>query len=383
MKKLLVLLLCCLMLLPAALADEMEEIPALSAEEIEIYKSSLLEKALLGTAEVQADENGLYTAITGVGDLTIAADTLTADTHVLGARLAVGQTCPRGLKVGDSLNMIFQVYPNDNPSLVGNYYEATLCIFDNQSESMLGYALREGQRITEVTYVLYTRQSDGIVKSGITFLMDQGYIQQISLFTAPNMLTEEEMKAEISDSALVQESDEYQAHPFSEDGSVLDPFCREDLLFSGLDFYTLTPEKAISMLGSALADEWTADSDGSYIRFMQWDGVNLVSKYDANKQFTSVYSLTVFDDVMEGPRGLRIGDYLDTVLFRFRHSEGVMEGNTVVLYGDIAKAPYGMLVYGTDANTVTYTVDLDGEVIMLYLTFHNDALQEMQLFNLR
>ena len=41
MKKLFVLLLCCLMILPIALADEMEETPAISMEEMEMYKETL------------------------------------------------------------------------------------------------------------------------------------------------------------------------------------------------------------------------------------------------------------------------------------------------------------------------------------------------------
>lgn len=380
MKKLFVLLLCCLMVLPNALATETEEIPAISLEEIELYNATLIEKALAGNWDIQQGEDGLYTAITDAGDLTIPTDTLTQDAHIRNARLSVHQAGPRGLQTGDSLDMIFQVYPNDNPALAGSYYEATLCIWDEQPEVMLGYALRNGQRVTEVTYVVYNWQADGIVKSGVTFHLDQGYIQQINVFTAPELMTQEEVQADINDSALMQEINEYHAYPVSENGSVLDPFCREDLVFSGMDFLSITPDKAMAVLGSANVDEWNQDSDGSWLRLLQWDGVTLIAKYDENKKFAYVYSLSITNEEMEGPRGLRVGDYLDMVLFRFRHSEGSAIDNGVILYGDGENAPFGKITYGADINTLVYTDKLDSDTTMLYLTFNNDILQEIQLF---
>lgn len=380
MKKLFVLLLCCLMMLPVTLAEEMEETPAISMEEIDLYKASLLEKAMEADYEIQQNEDGTYAAITQAGDFTILSDTLTTDTHIRQARLSVHQAGPRGLQTGDSLDMIFQVYPNDNPAMVGTYYEATLCIWGEAPEVMLGYALRNGQRVTEVTYVVYNWQADGIVKSGVTFHLDQGYIQQINVFTAPELMTEEEVQSDISDSALVQEADDYHAYPVSENGSVLDPFCREDLVFSGLDFHSLTTEEAMAALGFANVDEWNQDSDGTWLRLLQWDGITLIAKYDANKKFSSVYSLSITNEAVEGPRGLRVGDYMDMVLFRFRHSEGSAIENGVILYGDGENAPYGKITYGADTNTIVYTEKLDPDTAMLYLTFRNDSLQEIQLF---
>lgn len=381
MKKLLVLLLCCLLMIPAALAEEMEEIPAISLEEIEIYKTSLLEEALKGEYEIQQGEDGLYTVLTAVGDFTIAADTLTADTNLLDARLSVHQAGPRGLQTGDTLDMIFQVYPNDNPVLEGTYYEATLCIAGEQPEMMLGYALRDGQRVTEVTYAVYNWQSDGIVKSGVTFHLDQGCIQQINVFTAPELMTQEEVLSDINDSAAVQEANDYFAYPVSENGAELDPFCREDLVFSSLDFNALTPDKAVEVLGFANVDEWNQDTDGTWLRLLQWDGITLVAKYDAGKKFSSVYSLSITNEEMEGPRGLRIGDYIDMVLFRFRHSEGSAADNGIILYGDGENAPFGKITYGSEIDTIVYTDKLDQNTVMLYLTFSNDILQEIQLFS--
>ncbi|MBR2055086.1 MAG: hypothetical protein IJ968_09405 [Clostridia bacterium] len=381
MKKLFALLLCCLMVMPLALADEMEETPVLSMEELEMYKENLWAQAMAGEIILEKDQNGQNVAITAVGDLTITGDAPEADTYVRNARLSVHQPGPRGLMIGDSLDMIFQVYPNDNPALVGNYYEATLCIWGEEPEVMLGYALRNGQRVTEVTYAVYNWQADGIVKSGITFHLDQGYIQQINVFTAPELMTQEEVLSDINDSAAVQEDDEYFAYPVSENGAALDPFCREDLVFSGMDFYALTPDKAITALGNAQVDEWNQDTDGTWLRLMQWDGITLIAKYDTEKKFSSVYSLTITNEEVEGPRGLRTGDYIDMVLFRFRHSEGSAVENGVILYGDGENAPFGKITYGTDTDTLVYTEKLDQGSVMLYLTFNNDILQEIQLFN--
>lgn len=380
MKKLIALLLCCLMLAPAGLATEMEESPAISMEEMDMFKDALWDKAMEGPVTLEPAENGRSTVMTSVGDLSVTGDSTDADIHVQGARLAVDQPGPRGLKVGDSMEMIFQVYPNDNPALVGTYYEATLCIWGSQPEMMLGYALRNGQRVTEVTYAVYNWQPDGIVRTGITFHLDQGYIRQIDIFTDPELLTQEEVQTDINDYALIQEADEYHAYPISEDGTALDPFCREDLAFSGLDFYTLTPDKAMTVLGPANVDEWNKDSDNTWLRLLQWDGITLIAKYDANKNFSSVYSLSITNENMEGPRGLRVGDYTDTVLFRFRHSEGAALDNGVILYGDGENAPYGRITYNEETNTIVYTDKLEQNTTMLYLTFRNDTLQEIQIF---
>ncbi len=379
MKKIFALLLCCMMLLPAALAAETESAPVLTLEEIELYQQSLLHRLQETEYDLTENQDGTYTAMAPLGDVMLSSAQM-EEAHVLGASLAVTESCLRGLKVGDSLDMIFQLYPNDNEALLGTFYEATLCIYDGEEETFLGYALRNGQRVTEVTYTVYSRQGDGIVKSGVSYLLDQGYIQQIRLFTAPDMLTAEEMDMEINDSAMVQEATEYQAVFSSENGDLLDPFCREDLYFSKMDFYAITPEEAIREMGSANVDEWMEDSDNTFIRTLQWDGVTMVMKYDAQKNFRHLYSLSVTNENFEGPRGLRIGDYIDTVLFRFLHSQGMAGDRSVVLYGDGENAPYGLISYNEETNTITYTVDMDGEVAMLYLTFRNDVMQEMQLF---
>lgn len=378
MKKLIALMLCMMMLVPAAMA-EVDESPALSLEEIETYLSSVMDQVKKEGCLITED-NGVYSATSALGDMTISSDVLDDETHLLGIVLAADQPCLRGLKAGDSLDMIFQLYPNDNPALNGTYYEATLSFRGAEPEICLGYLLRDGQRVTEVTYVVYSWQADGIVKSGVTYQMDQGYIQQISIFTASELLTADEVEMEISESALLQETSEYFAHPTSLIGTDLDPFCREDLYFAEMDFYSLTPDKAIEVLGTAQVDEWTPDSDNTFIRLMQWNGVSIVFKYTADKQFQSVYSLSVNDDVLEGPRGLRIGDYMDTVLYRFRHSEGTTADNGILLYGDGENAPYGIITYGNDTNTMAYTVSLDGQIAMLYLTFSDDAMVQMQLF---
>lgn len=380
MKKFFALLLCCMMLLPAALAAETEAAPVLTLEEIEMYHASMLEALKNQECQIIAGKDGTYTAISSLGEATLTTAEITDETHVLGFKPAAGEACLRGLKAGDSLDMIFQVYPNDNAALQGSYWEATLCIYDGEPETFLGYVLRDGQRVTEVTYLVYSLQGDGVVKAGVTYSLDQGYIQKIHVFTAPEMISAQEMESEINDSAMMQEITEYHAFFSSENGALLDPFCREDLYFSKLDFYTVTPEDAIKELGNANVDEWMEDSDGTFIRTLQWDGITMVMRYDAQKNFRHLYSLTITAENFEGPRGLRIGDYLDTVLFRFCHSQGSASDGGVILYGDGETAPYGKITYNEETNTIAYAVNMDGEEALLYLTFRNDVMQEMQLF---
>ena len=146
------------------------------------------------------------------------------------------------------------------------------------------------------------------------------------------------------------------------------------------DFLDLNAEDMISTLGNPSVDEWTEDSDGSFLRLMQWDGVSLLLNYDAQRKFTAVDSLTINDEGLEGPRGVCVGDLLDSVIFRFRHAEVFGTEDTVSLYGDGQTAPYGVLSYTPESAEVTYAFSLeDSRSVVWHMTFVIGELQSMTL----
>ena len=160
---------------------------------------------------------------------------------------------------------------------------------------------------------------------------------------------------------------DYRHYPVSEDGSVLDIFVREDLLFSGVDFLSLTAEDLTERFGAPLSDKYLEDVDGTFIRTCQWDGIELTLKYNENKEFEGVSMLHVTTPVMEGPRGARVGDSATSLMLRFRHGEGEFDGSATVLYGEKNTAPYGEVRYEDNGAYLTYLAQVPDGAVALYL----------------
>ena len=286
----------------------------------------------------------------------------------------------RGLQAGDTLEDLLAVYPNFNPGLMGSYYNAVLYVEGEQPEISTGLLSRDGQRVTRIDFAVYRWMEDGTVRVPVVhYALDQGVITGISLLAGATYTEEEALEA-IADLRELQEVSDYFTYPQSADGWTLSPFGREDLSFSGLDFLDLNAEMALNALGPAADDQWVQDTTGEWLRIMAWDGVSLVLVYDASRSFLRPDSLTVTADVLEGPRGVRVGDYLDTVIFRFRHSEGGVMDTGMTLYGDGETAPYGLLTYDQEGAALSYALGLEGDqTVLWHLTFVGQTLESMRL----
>ena len=390
MKKLFCLTLALLMLFSsAALAEAVpvDENAALTREEIEIYLNSLGQAALeagnavviplaLGGAEVHLNET--------VFD--ISDETLTESTAILSAYPGEDQADLRGLFLGSSQEEVLAAYPSDNPALSGSYYDAALFIAGEKPEVNAGYVLRTGQQVYLIAYEVYSWQADGVSVSSVAYRVENGIVESIRIALDDEILEEAEALEYIQEIADMQEISEFSPYPVSADnGEALAPFEREDLTItqSGrrvADFLDLTAGDLSEALGPAPVDEWTEDSDGSFLRLMQWEGASLLLKYDAARKFTAVDSLTINDVILEGPRGVRVGDALDSVIFRFRHAEVFGTEDTVFLYGDGQTLPYGTLAYSPESAEVSYAFSLeDGRAVIWHMTFVIGELQSMTL----
>lgn len=387
MKKLMAMLLaCCLLLGSAALAESpAEESVKLTYEELQMYMAALRDQALAaGEISMVSSQDGPTMAVTAVGNLNIADEQLTQTTAVVGAQLASGVADPRGVMVGHSLSDVLAAYPNDNPDLMGTYYDAALFVSGEKPEAAVGWALRDGQRVTEVTYAVFHWVSDeDVIRCGVTYSLDQGEVTDIEVFGMDSAVSEEDALTEIQNVAQMQENQEYFAYPQSQLGTDLAVFQREDLSFAGLDLLDLTPESALQALGEATVDEWTEDSNGEWMRLREWDGATALFVYSAEKQFLRLDTLTLENDRLEGPRGVRVGDFMDSVIRRFRHNEGGRQENgNILLYGDGQNAPYGVVAYGEASSSITYTQAVEDKTVIWQLTFLDGELETM-IFMLR
>lgn len=389
MKKLFCLLLALVMLLSSAAFAEpvpVDENAPLTREEIEMYLDGLAAAALV-EGSFTTEENGVgMTEVRYSGALLVIADEqLTETTAVVSAFLEEETADLRGLVIGSSLEEVLTAYPNDNPNLSGTFYDAALFITGEKPEMSVGYLLRDGQRVTNVVYDVYSWQPEGVSVSQVIYRLDNGYVSDIMVF-ADSLYEEEAILQSVQELADMQEISEYTPYPVSvENGEALAPFEREDLAITVrgqkvADFLDLNAEDMIAALGNAPVDEWTEDSDGSFLRLMQWEGVSLLLKYDAQRKFTAVDSLTINDEGLEGPRGVRVGDLLDSVIFRFRHAEVFGTEDTVSLYGDGQTLPYGVLAYSPEDAAVTYAFSMeDGRTVVWHMTFVIGELQSMTL----
>jgi len=384
MKKLTALLLALLLFALPALAEEApqeEESAQLTYEELEIYLSALAKDALSsGEVSIRSQEDGVWAEYPG-GALLIADEELTENTAVVGFAAAPGQEDPRGLMVGSSIRDVLAAYPNDNPELYGTRYDAALYIRGEKPEATVGYVLRDGQRVTQIWHAVEHWTQDGVIECGIAYDLDHGVVTGISIVGMQNVQEEAVALETIADVAAMQENREYAAYPQTEDGQTLAPFQREDLSFSGIDFLDLTAEDAIAAFGTPSLDEWTEDSTGEFLRLLQWDGISVQLVYSAGKEFLRVDSLVYSNPEFEGPRGVRPGDYLDTVINRFyREDYAVLSAGEVKLYDDGNKTNYGLLSYSAGSAALTYSLTLDGDAtVVWYMTFADDELQEARL----
>lgn len=358
-----------------------QEAPApLSGEELKAFSLSLLERAIADEGAVVRSEDGFM--VEGIGyTLYLTSEDLSTDTVLSAADINMGSlhvegfTGPRGIGASSSLEELLSAYPNDNPTLEGTMGSAVLYI-DGQLPGpvALGQVVRDGQTIQLVEHSVYEQADNGYSRVGLQYLLQDGTVTNIRYFGGADLLSEQDAQQALEAAADLQEQNAYFAYGLVEPA----PLTREDLSFAGMDFLDLTPEAAQAALGEVVHEEKVKDSTGEEIRTMQWDGVDISFIYDAKGELKHADRITVTVPGLEGPRGLRVGDQLSSVLGRFPH-EGELPLNGGVLYGDNtgAEAPFGRLDMEDGGARLYLGVDVDGRRVLVSALFVNNALVEM------
>ena len=336
------------------------------------------------TAEESATEDG-YQFVYEFATLYMDRPEMTADSMVQTLVITSDEEVDlRGIRVDDLAETVLAAYYTENADLVGNSEQALLYAVDLMPMgAYVGDVHRDGQRIQVLDYSVYEQPptgGDGYTDAGILYTMEGGNVSTIRAYGLTTLVQAEDVAVALESARKLGEEATYSQVMTSQTGMELDVFNSEDMIFSGIDFPTLTAEDAIEAFGEAREDVWLEDIDG-YMRVMQFESCEVIFLYDSAQQNGRVKSLAINADGMEGPRSVRVGDSVASVRSRFRNGEGEDSGVSEVLYGSEESGTFGTAEYGADASALLRygALSEDGEPVLLYLSFEQLNLREIIL----
>lgn len=333
-----------------------------------------------------------YAFVYSFGILYFDAPELTDDATLLGGVLydtdfLDEEHSLRTTGIGLSAQAILDAFYNENPTLDGSREQAVLYLTDDLAlGGSMGMVLRDGQRIQAISYELLEPLSYDTAplyaSAGVIYTLDEGYVSAIRLYGLDSACTQEEAANTLAAAGAARAVTGYTQVPTSFTGDDLTMFGPADMAFSGIDLSTVTPESASQVLGVMLEDIWN-DNDGGYIRTVDFASCQMTFTYDADRQNSRLMLLDVTEDAgFEGPRAVRVGDTLSSVVSRFRSGDGSFDGTTEVLYGDPASAPFAVAQYGSAGSAILrYAAPMtDGRTVVLMITFEQLTATEMMIY---
>lgn len=369
MKKLLFVLVIALLLSLTALADDAAP---LTVDELMGFCDAAVEDVLARAPVTgQEAEDGGY--VFDYGDLRIYTpdSSFTADSRVTGVEL-LGENedldAPRGVALGSTLYELLPAYPLDNENLAGDYDGVVLYISGLLPGTVnVGYAVRDGARVSLVVYETYTPDGERAEVCGVQYSLEDNTVLSVRVLLNARELSLDDAQEELDVLAALQEKNEYRVYR-SDDPT---PLAREDLTFGPIDFISATADSMTAALGVAESDTWENDSEG-LLRILQWEGIQAIFHYDAQRGNEQLALLDIYGEKLEGPRNLHMNDDIESVLGRFPH-----ENPIGVLYGDGENAPYGLLELNDGGASIVYAVEVEEGAVLLSLTFVGDRLADM------
>ena len=394
MKKCVALLMALFMALQILPAVAESSADALDYEELMTWVQGFKDRALAAgeplndpNDEAYHTEDG-YTFVYDFATLYMDRPEMTEDSVVQALVVTSSEEeGPRGTRVDYLSSEILSAFYDENEQLLGDSSFAALYLSDTMPAGALwGWVQRDGQRLKTIQYAVHEQLSsggDGYTDCGLLYTLSDNLVAAIRAYGLNTTISADEVLNNLDAVQEVCEETSYAQVPTSVDGTTLGKFDRDDLLFSGLDFLSTTPEEATQLLGQPLEDQWMEDDDGSYLRTMDFAQCSLLYTYDSQKQNSSLEMLTIDEDGLEGPRCVRVGDTLSSVISRFYNGDGEFDGESrEILYGDGETAPYGLAEYGTDADAgLWYAVQVeDGRTVVLSISFEQMYVSDVTLY---
>lgn len=241
---------------------------------------------------------------------------------------------PRGEMIYDEQSELLKIYPNDNVDLVGDRDFAVLYL-ETQMPDRASYGIvsRDGQKIRTVEYYVHELKPSGMYSNIVlSFEIENNSIESISAYGFMDEISEEAVYENIQNISAKKNANSYFAYKTSPNGDELEPFEREDLIFSGIDVLSVDSNKLAEILGHPDTDERN-EIDGVKQHVLSWNGITASFVEEENTERISRF--TIDDSIIEGPRGTVIGDKFSTVYSRFMSSgNAVNDDNQEILYGD-------------------------------------------------
>lgn len=372
MKKLLAALLSLVML--CCMLPAMAESAALTVDEMLAFCDTILADALAQPpVSAAAYEDGGYVYQFEEYALYSPDSTLTADSRITGVELSNVDALVadmRGIAPGHTLDALLEVYPLDNEHLQGTYSEVVLYMAGLLPGTVnVGRAIRDGSHMLVAEHTVYTAEGENVEKCCMVYTLENNTVIAVQLMLDVQDMTLNEAQEELDALSALQEVNEYSVYA----SATPEALNREDLSFSGLDFLTVTPDSALTLLGSAASDTWAPNGDG-FMRSMQWNDVQLVFSYDSQKANSRLMLLQVYGENVEGPRNLHLGDSPESAMARFERAYN----DGAILYGDGESAPYAKYETRADGSVyILYAAQVENETVLLALTFVDNELVDM------
>lgn len=304
-----------------------------------------------------------------------------------------GYTAPRGIRLGGDGMSLMSTFGWQNPYLYGDgAYAAFYCVDELPRAAYWSWAQHdENDQLLSVQCAVHVQTDENCyTDAGVRFLLEDGLVSDIRIYGLNRTITEADVLANlnavasvenVSAGTIVPESMAVAGYTVANDQTVM---AAEDVQASGLPFAELCADSLTAVLGEATASSRKPDETvGGWIVTTDWAGASLVDvEWEDDHR---VESLSVTTDALTGPRGLRVGDTLQSVLSLFRtDGEGrTRDGLYAVLYGDGLNAPYALMEYSGSITAVSYTTAMEPPYahVTLHLAFEADRLQEWMLYS--
>lgn len=289
----------------------------------------------------------------------------------------------RGVGVYSTPEDVLAAFPDENPEAAGTREGAALYLQDTQDGGFVyGRILRDGQRVTAVEYgeVLPAGERFRCVSVTFSVLERRVYMVRVDGLNPEKGLLDasyaNEFRAELEE---LSGQDDYRAVKTAENGLELTAFDESDLAFSGISYPDLRPDNLPGETEQKIID----NEDGTWLMMCEGTGYEAVFSCGKNGEDAKILSFSILDDVMEGPRGVRLGDVFSEDFCRFRNGENETgEDLTELLYGTEGVAPWGFASYDPSYGEIVlkYVTSVkDGGQVELILRFVENYLTEIIL----
>lgn len=294
-----------------------------------------------------------------------------------------GDPVLRGVGVYSAPEEVLAAFPNENAECAGTREGAVLYLQGTQEGGFVyGRILRDGQRVTAIEYGEVLPAGERFRRAAVTFSVVERRVDAVrvdGLNPEDGLLDASYANELFAELEKLSGEDGYKAVKASRNGLDLTAFDESDLVFGGISYLALQPDTLPGETEQQVID----NEDGTWLMLCEGAGYEAVFTCGKNGEDAKILSFSILDDVMEGPRGVRLGDVLSEDLSRFRSGENDTEDDlSELLYGTKGVAPWGFASYDPSYGEMSLqyvTATQDGTQVELVLRFVENYLTEIVL----